>query len=609
MPNRNSEIAQVNHPPFLMDGALLEKKLIGDIVGQFYVPKYQRGYRWKAEDVKRLLDDLWDNIENNNNDKNEYSLQPIVLKKRLDNEWELVDGQQRLTTIYLLLAYMKRNGLQNVGPMYNICYETRPDSADYLQKLGTDEAKQLFDKNIDYFHMYKAWECIDEWFSSYNVGKRQQCANRLYNSFFENINIIWYEAPESIDSIELFTRLNVGRIPLTDAELVKAYLLSLLAKDHYSRASALSAAWDSIEQDLRHPNVWSFVTTAVPENYPTRITLLLDAVADAIVADSGHNIPQLRPQYFTFETIRKRIEKNCSGNILDNVRHVWDQVINLHGLLMGWYENRDLYHKIGYLVTTGHIFRNLVILAKDSKKSAFEAVLDEQIRLSLNLSRTELSKLNYTKSDDLCFKVLLLMNVETVRTSANSLELYPFLRHQNRYGRDGLKWSLEHIHAQEAERLSKKEQWVSWLESHRDALEAMPSIKIQKREELIDKINKVISNINKIKFEDLANEIFEFFSDVDTEDSMHSITNLALLPSDANSKLSNSVFEVKRRFIRELEKKGTYIPICTHRIFLKYYTDADSQQIHFWSRQDREGYFNAMLEKLDKYLKRESDDE
>jgi hypothetical protein len=77
--------------------------------------------------------------------------------------------------------------------------------------------------------------------------------------------------------------------------------------------------------------------------------------------------------------------------------------------------------------------------------------------------------------------------------------------------------------------------------------------------------------------------------------SVHSVTNLALLASADNAALSNAVFEVKRRRILELDRKGAYIPVATRQVFLKYYTDADAQQIHFWSTQDREAYLRAIL--------------
>ena len=83
----------------------LEEKIVGDIQGIFRVEAYQRGYRWTADEVKRMLEDISE-IPNDH----KYCLQPIVVKKVNDYN-ELIDGQQRLTTLYLLMQkfyYLKQ---------------------------------------------------------------------------------------------------------------------------------------------------------------------------------------------------------------------------------------------------------------------------------------------------------------------------------------------------------------------------------------------------------------------------------------------------------------------------------------------------------------------
>lgn len=204
-------------------------KDVGKIRGIFFVPDYQRGYRWDTEDVQRLLDDIW------KNGQNLYSLQPVVVKlykkgnDEKSDEWELIDGQQRLTTLYLIFLYMRNKHLKNVGEPYAIHYKTRPTTEEYLKNLNPDldafDPKE-HETNIDYFHLYKAYERISQWFDSKgDEHERQNVADKFYMYLSESVRIIWYEAPPNMDSTALFTRLNVGRIPLTDAELVKALLV------------------------------------------------------------------------------------------------------------------------------------------------------------------------------------------------------------------------------------------------------------------------------------------------------------------------------------------------------------------------------------------------
>ena len=101
----------------------LELKAVGDVAGHFVVPAYQRGYRWGEEQVALLLKDIWDNGEK------EYCLQPIVVKRQPEDRFELIDGQQRLTTLYLIFLYMKLEILPTSEPPFSIEYETRPRSA------------------------------------------------------------------------------------------------------------------------------------------------------------------------------------------------------------------------------------------------------------------------------------------------------------------------------------------------------------------------------------------------------------------------------------------------------------------------------------------------
>jgi Protein of unknown function DUF262 len=214
--------------------ANLEPLLVGEIKGTFYVPAYQRGYRWGEVEVRRLLDDILDSHGK------PYYLQPVVVKRHGD-EWELVDGQQRLTTLFLILQYMKREGLQSSAAAYSLRYETRPGSAAYLEQLDPG----LSQENIDFFHIYEAYRCIGEWFDAHGT-RRQWAANKFYDALFERVRVIWYEAADDLDATTLFTRLNVGRIPLTDAELVKALLLSHSRSDAglTDRALEIAAQWD-----------------------------------------------------------------------------------------------------------------------------------------------------------------------------------------------------------------------------------------------------------------------------------------------------------------------------------------------------------------------------
>ena len=93
---------------------ILELKTISELQEyNFYIPSYQRGYRWSSKEVIELLNDISNFtprlVNDATDEKTWYCLQPIVIKEIDNNKFEVIDGQQRLTTIYLILYYLNQD--------------------------------------------------------------------------------------------------------------------------------------------------------------------------------------------------------------------------------------------------------------------------------------------------------------------------------------------------------------------------------------------------------------------------------------------------------------------------------------------------------------------
>lgn len=589
---------------------------VSKLKGYFFVPSYQRGYRWGQHEVEALLNDIY-GCRRLQNPDTKYCLQPIVVKERVASAdetreglppsgtvyYELIDGQQRLTTLYLLYLYLKK--VKGIAPNFSLAYETRPGSTAYL--LEPDEAQR--NANIDFFHMHQASQCIERWFQKTaeqtDDGQIGGVQDDIYRQLRERVHVIWYDAGEQ-DSITLFTRLNVGRIALTNAELVKALLLSgsdAGSVDAHFRQVEIATQWDMIEQSLQDDAFWAFLTNHPASAYPARIELIFDLLAKKPAARSD--------RFFTFEYFKKALDtqqgqtksvkKGEAGLGGAHRIAVWAPVLALYHLLREWFEDRDLYHKIGYLVAAGDQLGDLVEQAtgKDAlRKSAFSAFLDEQITGLLGLDAMAARELDYEKQRRQCERLLLLFNVETVRLLDHSSERYPFHSHKKE------RWSLEHIHAQNAEPLKTESEWRSWLADARRALCALPRFEDRQREdakaELLDAIEKALDTakggFKRSDFNVLSRRVLdEYLNPEGTSQEEHSIANLALLSGAVNSALSNGAFQVKRLQVIDMDQDGKFIPVCTRRVFLKYYTRADTQQMHLWSRADRACYLDAML--------------
>lgn len=548
----------------------LEPKLVGDIEGYFYIPAYQRGYRWKDE-VALMLNDINEVPEGQN-----YSLQPIVVKKLSDNKFELIDGQQRLTTIYLILKY-----IQNFLPLneinFSIYYETRVNSKTFLESINFANL-DIPIENIDEYFFVEAARTIVNWFE--NQDNKSQAAVDISTMFNRKIRVIWYEVDSDADSVSLFTRLNIGRIPLRNSELVKALFLSRNSGVDETKQIEISTQWDDIEKELQNDNLWYFITNKSPKAYPTRIELIFDLMADKKKDE--------REKFFTFFHFDQKI-KNTNKK-----PKIWTEILRYYQKLKEWHENVDLYHKVGYLIASDS--KSMATLIKSSEKVAkttFQKSLDEFIAESINFKK-EYSELTYNSDDSSIEKLLLLFNVETIRQKSETSMRFPFDKHKTE------NWSIEHIHAQQSEGLNTNTQWSEWLSLHKMSL-----INIDKDEnyELIEEIREVLKErVTREQFSDLYDKVIKALSCDDSIEYTHQLSNLALLSQWSNSALSNSTFDVKRNKILEMDRDSDYIPECTRRVFLKYYTPSQSNQLHFWGKADRDGYIAAINRVLENYL-------
>ena len=553
---------------------LLETKLVGEIKGLFYVPSYQRGYRWGEVEVVRLLNDIYTNGMGN------YCLQPIVVRK-CDRGYELIDGQQRLTTLYILLAYIKREFKPKISIKFELSYETRENSSEYLRNITPEKA----DSDIDFYHIYHAWKDIDDWFN------RQEdsvvAADDIYGYLVKYVKIIWYEVDgKDEDAISLFTRLNIGKIPLTSAELVKAMFLKengANAAGHEKREE-ISLQWDNIERELHNDSLWYFLTNTAEMGYQTRIDLILDLVAEKPKDN--------RETYYTFFRIEELGKTMASEEL-------WQKIQQTFLTLKDWYENHELYHKIGYLIASKKLtLQDIYHLSSQKTKKAFLEELNDSIRESIAI-QGNYADLGYDKPSGYkqISTLLLLFNVESVRRNGEKSEWFPFDRFK--YDEKGrVAWSLEHIHAQQSEGLRTQEMWREWLKLHIPSVEAVSG-----NTELVSEMKAVIEKqmIDRDNdFAPLQKRVIEILSAKGGDDYINSIGNLALLKSADNAALNNSTFDVKRNMIVKMDKEGQYIPFCTKMVFLKYYTPS-AEELHFWGQKDRSAYIKAINEILEPY--------
>ena len=250
----------------------------------------------------------------------------------------------------------------------------------------------------------------------------------------------------------------------------------------------------------------------------------------------------------------------------DEIDANWKEIKRIFQTIEEWFYDRELYHKIGYLITTNTNIKDLLKDVKNKKKDEFNIFIDSEIQKKVNI---ELANLEYKNGS--VRNILLLHNIQTMLNFKKETSRFPF----NRFKDKKIGWDIEHIHAIATEVKVKKEDQINWLKLNYIATDA--------DDEANNKIKDILQNEAPVEeFDEIINYV------LGEEDN--NIRNLCLLDSGTNRSYKNDSFKEKRRKIIENEKNGVFIPICTKNVFMKYYSK-ELKDLEVWNETDRGSYF------------------
>lgn len=578
----------------------------------FYIPSYQRGYRWDKNQVEDLLKDIWDFAKDDEKKKNDfYCLQPVVVKKH-DSKWIVIDGQQRLTTLLLLLNFIK-NGSRTPfvvnSKMYDIEYHTR-------SSMDFNAPNKLAD--IDSFHVFQARNIIIKWFEDrINDIDYSALEKVLFNKSkdISQVKVIWYvtETQKDIDSIKIFNNLNKGKIKLTNSELIKA--LFILKTQEYKNDEKVEVLnieefayeWNEFENSLQDNRLWYFLANKV-YNPSTRIDLIFDFLTEK--NEKGDDD-------FAYRRFQNLYDNSGEQFWIDkkvkNFTEAWKKVKEVYQTFIYWYENTSIYHYVGYLISNGISIHTIYHECRGKTKSDTIASLQTLIRNRLlNYNKADID--GFLKDDNYneCKRILLFFNIETsIKQQINqnskvknsdSVTYYKFPFDLYKIN----DWDIEHVGSKKDNPLNEVKDKIIWLSYIQDIIcENSKWRDLQTRAKLMYDILKEKNKDEGNKFQELYSEIISVIqkNENDTKDT---IDNLALLDFSTNRGYGNALFPTKRKTIIENDMSGVFIPVCTKNLFLKYYSSNDeinSQWKNSWEDNDRRAYLNAIHETIDFILK------
>jgi len=567
-----------------------------DIKGDFFVPSYQRGYKWRPSDVLNMINDIA-NIQEDY--KGDYCLQPVVVTQaKVSNQLILVDGQQRLTTLFLISQVFQ------IEKQYTITYITRTESTKYLKNIFTTEE---LPNTCDLHYMREAVKTIQE--------VDEETKGKFINNL-SKVVIIWYVLGNPEEGPKKFDDLNSHKISLTNTELVKALIITSMTKENRGR---IANDWNNFEYRLQDDSFYSFICPSYSGYFAkdNRIELIIDIFTGVKVEEkTGKN-----GDYISFSKIEKQIKDT-------NPEDVWKKIANVFHLLEAWYQNPFLHNIIGYLVFSEGTDVIIDLYQSCDKRSLREVELYVMNRLRSSLVEKAgglekvgqwISGLDYANPNT--FSILLLfnllstmslnenINIEDSKSFLDERYIFHDKFHFDYFNHN--KWDKEHIHATASEMMTSKDEWIEWIcdldyseilsddvvmsSEEREAILIYQNYKVSIEKDTTGKEKeRIMQGLEREKFAQMYGLIVRLLEGNvldDKERRQNSIGNLALLDAKTNRSYKAAPFSTKRRKIISRIKEGAFVPVATQNTFMKLYTEHPGQFYH-WTKEGDSMYLN-----------------
>ena len=417
------------------------KLKLQDLNGKiFVIPFYQRGYRWTKNEAKKLFSDL---VEFTKSGESEYCLQPIVLQainevpasyKNFPNHngkeiLRVVDGQQRLTTIAILMNVLRCSKKWDI---YYIAEEKTLSEIEY-QKADDDN------RPINDYFRNEVWNAIDQ-----SDDNKKKTVKNLLESNSKTVSFLRYEIPldgKDPEGHQAFLRLNDGKTPLTSSELIKAlYMVNASGLGEEERME-IAKEWEIIENTLCDEQFWLMFNSIGLSDTPTRIDLLFALVMDVGLEDAKAN-PRI-----VFEKIDEHAD--C------DLYKVWQAVLQCFWWMKSCYVDIELFNYLCWIReftdnSAKTIYDNWRKYPRmeDFKKSVIEIIQNNYT------DKTGLEQFNYGCDKNELRKLFVLLNVIDCN---HNKERFRF----DLYKKES--WDIEHIDSQTPNALSDADSQKEWL--------------------------------------------------------------------------------------------------------------------------------------------------
>jgi uncharacterized protein with ParB-like and HNH nuclease domain len=586
---------------FSIDGYLKEKEK-----HYYNIPLYQRGYKWERKHVTKLLVDI-DNFTLSGSKF--YCLQNITIVPH-ENYFNIVDGQQRLTTLVILLSFLgEKQIVQNKVrfPDNSIRQETNLFLNEIITKTDAEFPSISWDDFVkenehydhqDINHIFFAHQIIEEWFDRKKQNDLNFKSDEFKDKLLKNVKLIVNKVEDKTSEERIFGNLNSKRVPLDGADLVRAILITNVANEEGKREADIKNivrvnerrvkigweldlinAWWSTENvrnyfkkfiQAKSEEVGVGVKLFKEDKYPINLLLLLFA-------------EKRNEDVLTLELIEKH-NNDALG--------LYKELIKLHSTLQDWFGDRDIYHYLGYLFNNStkkeinfnkiwHLWENSN--TRNSFKNNLKVLIKKQVfDDGIILDFTEENTNWYSDQPKKLVRVLVLLDVihSTMENQAY-LPFDAFTKADN---------DIEHIFPQNPEKVEEKREYIEFLNTY-----------VLNKEDKFDTVDYEIL----IEDEDYLQKVNEFIEKQVQSVKINSIGNLVLLYFSLNRSIGRISYAKKRARIIEYFNEGNFIQPHTFKVFVRYFIDKNNQSkdLERWTNKDIEANSRRITESIQHFFK------
>ncbi len=603
---------------------------------QYYnIPDYQRGYKWGKDNVEKLLDDI-DNFKKDKNDNKFYCMQTLTIVEDKEKEcFNVVDGQQRLTTLVVLLSYLKQNDLVKEKLMYSIREDTEIFIKDYIvnNELEKEYINNTWDNFLkknkekdhqDIYYLFLAYKTIKNWFEDPNKNiDKENFTDKLLN----NVKFIINNIKEKGKEIDLFTNLNTGKVSLDGADLIRALIITNTSKEKMDINDfsdlelkdiiqlneyrvRIGLEIDELSKWWNQKNVQYYFSFANNKD-KTNKTKTINFDYNKYPIDFLYKLYTLKEGK---EEITIELFENPKKNG-KNYKTLYNSLILLHRTMVEWYEDCKIYHLVKYVLTYSekYNFKDLfdkwnedninresfIKYLKEEVKSIIEKEKDKEYDKDVYAKITD-TEVNYDwfEDKDKLKKILILLDIIQIINSNNSKIKFLKANYFDINNED-----IEHIFPQtpiNEKNLKCLNEYIQLLENKG----LSEKTKIKKIQQIKGNIKGNIKSnkLTKETKENIQKEINDILKD---EININSIGNLCLLDKKINRSYGNDFYTIKRQIIIKNMKEGNFIRQHTMNCFDKGFINdpnIDRTKLVSWDNHDIDENCKYISNKIEKFF-------